>query len=275
MWNHLDRRLSILPSWLHELLAFGIKEARACVFAGSFFLLLAVSRWLPLGGLARYDFLLIAALALQVLLVVFKVESWRDVRTLALFHALGFVLEVFKTHPAIGSWSYPEPGISKLFGVPLYAGFMYAAVASYMLRAWHLFDLRLERPPPMWLAVGLCALIYINFFSHHFIGDVRGWLALALVLACGRTWVRFQPARRRFRMPLLASFALIGFFVWIAENIATLFGAWVYPDQAAGWRPVSFGKVGSWTLLVVISFVIVAVRVGAISRSRPTRARHA
>ena len=271
MWNRLDQHLSHLPFWLHEFLAFGVKEARACAFAGSFFVLLALSRYLPLGGLARYDFLLIAALALQVVLVAIRVESWRDVRTLALFHALGFVLEVFKTHPAIGSWSYPEPGISKLLGVPLYAGFMYAAVASYMLRAWHLFDLRLERPPPMWLAVGVSALLYANFFTHHFIGDFRGWLALALALVCGRTWVSFVSVRRRFRMPLLASFALIGFFIWISENIATLLGAWVYPDQAAGWRPVSFGKVGSWTLLVVISFVIVAARVGAISRSHPVR----
>lgn len=266
MWNRLDRHLSALPSWLHEFLAFGIKEARACAFAGSFFVSLAVSRYLPLGGLARYDFLLIAALVLQAVLVAMRVESWRDVRTLALFHALGFVLEVFKTHPGIGSWSYPEPGFSKLFGVPLYAGFMYAAVASYMLRAWHLLDLRLERPPPTWLAVGISALLYANFFSHHYIGDFRGWLALALALVYGRTWVSFQPARHRFRMPLVASFALIGFFVWIAENIATLFGAWVYPGQADGWRLVSFGKIGSWTLLVVISFVIVAARV---SRSRP------
>jgi uncharacterized membrane protein YoaT (DUF817 family) len=51
---------------------------------------------------------------------------------------------------------------------------------------------------------------------------------------------------------------LIGFFVWVAENIATRGGAWAYPDQRLGWRPGSFGKVHSWTLLVVLSFFIVA-----------------
>lgn len=55
-------------SYLEELLVFSIKEARACVFAGSFFVLLFLSSHIPLWGLARYDFLFLAALGLQLLL---------------------------------------------------------------------------------------------------------------------------------------------------------------------------------------------------------------
>ena len=34
-------------------------------------------------------------------------------------------------------------------------------------------------------------------------------------------------------MPLLLSFVLIGFFLWLAENISTFFGIWRYPNQWA------------------------------------------
>jgi len=57
---------------------------------------------------------------------------------------------------------------------------------------------------------------------------------------------------------VVVSFFLIGFFIWVAENIATFFGAWVYPDQVTGWKAVSLQKFSSWFLLVIISFLIVA-----------------
>jgi len=57
--------------------------------------------------------------------------------------------------------------------VPLYSGFMYAAIASYMMQAWRHLHLRLTGFPPLAVAVTLCALIYANFFSNHFIPDLR------------------------------------------------------------------------------------------------------
>ncbi|MEQ1879290.1 MAG: DUF817 family protein, partial [Bdellovibrionia bacterium] len=48
-----------------EFLLFGLKEARACIFAGSFFVVLMLSRSVPLGSLPRYDFILIAAIVLS------------------------------------------------------------------------------------------------------------------------------------------------------------------------------------------------------------------
>ena len=67
-------------------------------------------------------------------------------------------------------------------------------------------------------------------------------------------------------VPTLAFF-LVGFFIWIAENIATFFGAWVYPYQAGQWAIVGPNKISSWMLLVIISFIIVA----ALKQVFPTR----
>jgi uncharacterized membrane protein YoaT (DUF817 family) len=59
-------------------------------------------------------------------------------------------------------------------------------------------------------------------------------------------------------MPLALSFVLIGFFLWVAENAATFLDAWRYPDQELSWTAVHPAKVGSWSLLVVVSIVLVA-----------------
>ena len=253
-----------VPTWLArnpfvvELLAFGLLQARACLFAGSFFVVLALSKWLPLGGLPRYDFLLLAALGLQAALLWARIETRDEFRTICLFHVIGLGLEIFKTQPSIGSWSYPEFAYTKLLGVPLYSGFMYAAVASYLVQAWRLLELRMEHYPDHRLSVPLAIAIYANFFTHHYIGDYRWWLFGALLLVFGRTRVHFRAYATPRRMPLVLGFALIGFFIWIAENIATFFGAWVYPNQAAAWSVVHVGKVSSWTLLVVISLIVIA-----------------
>lgn len=60
-------------------------------------------------------------------------------------------------------------------------------------------------------------------------------------------------------MPLLVGFALVALFIWLAENIATFANAWNYPGQEHGWQMVSFAKYGSWYLLMLISFVLVAL----------------
>ena len=180
----------------HELLHFGLKEARACVFAVSFFALLAVSRHIPWFGLARYDFLCLAALAIQAVLLWTGLETKEEALVLCAFHALGLMLELFKTHPAIGSWSYPEAGFLKIGSVPLYSGFMYAAVASYMCQSWRLLRLELVAYPPYRISVPLAAGIYLNFFTRHFLFDIRWFLIVAVLVAFRRTWVRFTPADR-------------------------------------------------------------------------------
>jgi uncharacterized membrane protein YoaT (DUF817 family) len=70
--------------------------------------------------------------------------------------------------------------------------------------------------------------------------------------------VEFTPDKRTYRLPLNISFLLISLFVWIAENIGTFYGAWQYPSQIHAWQIVSFHKITSWFLMVIISFIIVA-----------------
>ncbi|MDZ4684973.1 MAG: DUF817 domain-containing protein [Planctomycetaceae bacterium] len=243
---------------LREFLIFGVKEARACIFAGTFLALLLLSRQLPLGDLPRYDFLFLAAVLLQVVLLATRVKTLDEVLVLCAFHAVGMGLELFKTSPAVGSWSYPEPAFFKLGTVPLYSGFMYAAVASYMCQAWRIFRLELRDYPSYWLSAPLAAAIYGNFFAHHYGPDLRWWLIGAVFVVFGRTTVCFTVTEPRRRMPLVLSFALIGFFIWVAENIATFFGAWVYPQQSHAWQPVDWRIMSSWFLLTIISFILVA-----------------
>jgi len=254
----LQRQTRHFPLPLVEFFSFGVREALSCLFAALFFVILALSHGLPGDILPRYDFILLASLALQFAMFAAGLESLREIKAITLFHLLGLALEIFKTHPAIHSWSYPEFAYSKVFGVPLYSGFMYAAVASYLFLAWKLLAVRLEnyRAGPLTLLLALA--IYLNFFTHHFIGDYRWPLIGLLMLQFHRTRVWFRPLRREFSLPLPLAFVLIGFFIWVAENLATLLGAWQYPGQAAGWNWVHLGKINSWGLLVVITFVIVA-----------------
>lgn len=241
-----------------EFFIFGIKEARSCIFAGSFFFILFISSHIPLFGLARYDFIFLATIALQVLLLATKVETWDEVRTIFLFHVIGTVLELYKTHPAIASWSYPEPGFFKIATVPLYSGFMYAAVGSYFSQAWRIFKVELEEYPPYLWTIVLCTAIYINFFTNHFLPDVRILLIPAVFLVFTRTRIHFFPLKERRWMPLGLAFCLVAFFIWLAENISTFLGAWQYPDQVHIWNAVSTNKITSWFLMVIISFIIVA-----------------
>jgi uncharacterized membrane protein YoaT (DUF817 family) len=241
-----------------ELVAFGLKEARACIFAGSFFLAVFIVPRAGVLGVPRYDLLLIIALAIQVILVVTGVESMDEVKAITLFHLVGFVLEVFKTSPAIGSWSYPDFAYTKLFGVPLFSGFMYAAVGSYIIQAWRQLDLRVRNHPPYWMAVTLALLIYANFFTHHFLPDVRWYLAAGALALYARTTIIFRPLDRDRWMPATVGFVLTGFFIWLAENISTFFGIWRYPNQIGAWAAVHVGKWSSWSLLVIMTWTIVA-----------------
>lgn len=244
---------------VREFIFFALKEARASIFAGSFFILLFLSSHIPLFGLARYDFLFLSALLLQAVLYLTKIETRDEVQTIFLFHLVGLCLELFKTSSAVGSWSYPEDAFFKLATVPLYSGFMYAAVGSYIAQAWRIFELQLTGIPRYRWSVLLGIVIYGNFFTNHFVYDIRYFLIPAIFLLYRKTRVRFTvlPGRRR-SMPLNLAFLLIAFFIWIAENISTYLGAWQYPDQVHVWNVVSTNKITSWFLMVIISFIIVA-----------------
>ena len=241
-----------------EALYFLIKEVRACTFAGLFFLAVFTVPRAGLFGISRYDLLFLIAIAIQGWMVWARLESLDELKAITLFHVIGFGLEVFKTSSGIKSWSYPDFAYTKVFGVPLFSGFMYAAVGSYIIQAWRLFDLRIRHHPPYWMATLMAVAIYANFFTHHFIPDFRWYLAACALGLYARSTVVFRPLDRDRTMPLLVAFLSIGFFIWLAENISTFFGVWRYPDQLGAWTTVHVGKWSSWSLLVVMTFTIVA-----------------
>jgi uncharacterized membrane protein YoaT (DUF817 family) len=243
----------------YEFIRFGIKQGWACLFGALMVALLIGTHLLyPKGAaLSRYDFLVFAAVAIQAAMLAFKLETWEEAKVIFVFHAVGTTMEVFKT--SVGSWIYPEASLLRIGGVPLFTGFMYAAIGSYIARCWRLFDFRFTHHPPLW-ALSLLALgIYVNFYAHHYVPDMRMLLFALTALLFGRCWVYYKVWRVHRRMPLLLGFALVAVFIWIAENVGTFTAAWMYPHQRNGWSLVGTGKLGAWFLLMIISYTLVAV----------------
>ncbi|MDR1063079.1 MAG: DUF817 domain-containing protein [Azoarcus sp.] len=257
----LGRRALALDGWrrvLYEFVRFGLKQAWACLFGGLMLaLFIGTFLWYPQdAALARYDFLVLAALAIQAGLLLTRMETLDEAKIILLYHVTGTLMEVFKTHA--GSWQYPEHGLLKIAGVPLFSGFMYSCVGSYIARAWRLFDFTFTRHPSCRVTTAISIAIYVNFFTHHYFHDVRWLILLLLVPAFGRTWIHFRIHRHYRRMPLLVGFFLVALFIWFAENISTATHAWIYPNQKDSWRMVSFGKLTAWYLLMIISYVMVS-----------------
>ncbi|KOP65165.1 hypothetical protein AMS62_07830 [Bacillus sp. FJAT-18019] len=242
--------------FIRKLWFFGYQQALSCIFPVIIFGTLALTKVIEIPGLPRYDLILIICILAQIGMLASKLETWDELKVICVFHVIGLMLELYKVH--MGSWSYPEAGYSKIGGVPLYSGFMYASVASYICQAWRRMNLRITGWPLPVLTVLISAAIYANFFTHHYVWDARWLLTVLLFVVFGRTMVYFDVDGKNLRMPLVLAFLLIGFFIWIAENISTFLGAWTYPDQERTWSLVHIGKISSWFLLVVISVIIVA-----------------
>lgn len=245
--------------WVYEFLLFGFKQAWACLFGALLLALLLLTHFFyPAdAALHRYDFLTLAAFAIQVAMLVFKLETWDEAKVILLFHVVGTVMELFKT--AAGSWIYPEDSVLHIGEVPLFSGFMYASVGSYIARVWRIFDFRYTAYPPRWATYALATAIYVNFFAHHWLPDIRILLFLATFWLFRRTKIHFRNWRVHRWMPLLIGFGLVALFIWFAENLATFANAWNYPGQEDGWEMVGLAKLGSWYLLMLISFVLVSL----------------
>ncbi len=244
---------------LSEFLVFGVKQAWACLFGGMMLaaILVTGALWPDDAALARYDLLFIFAIAVQLAFLCTGLERPAEASTILAFHAVGTIMEMFKT--AAGSWSYPEANLIRIGGVPLFSGFMYACVGSYLARVSRTHDFAFDRYPPRRYTFALALLIYANFFTHHVVPDFRLILFAGAGLLFRRTNVSFRVWRRRHSMPLLLGFLLVSLFIWIAENIATFVGVWHYPEQREAWTPVSLAKLGSWYLLMIISWVLVTL----------------
>ena len=151
-----------------QLFTFGYKQALCCIFPIAIFLTLAVTKFLHVPY--RYDVILAVCLGVQALLVYTGIETMDELKVISLFHLVGLFLELFKVHH--GSWAYPEYSLTKIAGVPVYSGFMYASVASYICQAWRRFDLSFHNWPANKITFTLATAIYLNFFLHHYLFPV-------------------------------------------------------------------------------------------------------
>lgn len=244
---------------------FILKMGWAALFGGLLLIAMIASKavWQPGWPIHRYDALFVFALCVQALFLLLKLETWAEARVILLFHITGTAMELFKT--AAGSWSYPGEAIFRVAGVPLFSGFMYASVGSFMARVIRICDMRFVPYPPPWVTVLLAVAIYVNFFAHHWLPDIRWLLFAATVAIYGRTWVSYRLTRV-FRMPLVLSAFLSSLFLWLAEQIGTRTATWVYAGGDGS--IVSLAKIGSWYLLLYVAFVTVTIGApGLIRRS--------
>lgn len=247
-----------LPFWAAELVMFVLKQAWACLFGALLLAAIILTKllWSQNWPIARYDALFIFALLVQAVFLRFGLETWAEARVILLFHLTGTAMELFKTYA--GSWSYPEDAVFRIMDVPMFSGFMYAAVGSYIARVIRIFDMRFTPYPPLWMTFILGAAIYINFFAHHFLPDIRIALFAATLILFARTRVYFTISGREWWMPLPLSAFLASLALWIAENVGTLTGTWIYAGQGQ-LELVSLAKIGSWYLLLYVAFVTVTV----------------
>ena len=88
---------SRLNAFAFEFLMFGLKQAWACLFGGAMLALLVGTHFLyPHDApIARYDFLVVAAVALQVLLLTLKLEHADEAVVILAFHVVGTLMELF------------------------------------------------------------------------------------------------------------------------------------------------------------------------------------
>lgn len=192
------------------LLHFGFRQALCCIFPAAIFIILAFTKHFPVSGIYRYDLVLILCILVQAAMVVTKLESIDELKVISLFHLVGLGLELFAVN--IGAWSYPGFAYTKVANVPLYSGFMYASVASYICQAWNRFDLKLYHWPPGYITFPLAAIIYLNFFTQHYLTDIRWAIIASLFVIFRKTHVTFLVRRNTYKMNIIVTFLLIGFF---------------------------------------------------------------
>jgi uncharacterized membrane protein YoaT (DUF817 family) len=70
--------------YAYEFLWFGLKQGWACLFGGAMLVLLVGTHllWPNAAPVSRYDFLVVGALAIQGLMLVFRLESWEEARVI-------------------------------------------------------------------------------------------------------------------------------------------------------------------------------------------------
>ena len=105
-----DRLLPRAPAGIREFLAFGIKQAWACLFGELMLIAIIGTSWLypEDAALAGNDFLVILAVIIQIGMLAARLETGRELVVIIVFHIVGTGMEIFKS--AVGSWNYAPGG---------------------------------------------------------------------------------------------------------------------------------------------------------------------
>ena len=82
-----------LRTFVYEFVRFGVKQAWACLFGALMLALIVGTHYVyPAGAsLARYDFLVVAAVAIQIAMLAFRLETLEEARVILIFHVVGTV----------------------------------------------------------------------------------------------------------------------------------------------------------------------------------------
>ena len=83
--------------------------------------------------------------------------------------------------------------------------------------------------------------------------DLRRPLSAACILLFGRSTI-YSNWREHRSMPLSLGLFRVSLFIWFSENIGTYTKTWLYRSQSHGWEMVAPEKLGSWFLLLIISY---------------------
>jgi uncharacterized membrane protein YoaT (DUF817 family) len=242
----------------YEFLLFGLKQAWACLF-GALMLALLVGTflfWPRDAALARYDFLVVASLSIQIALLALKLERWDEALVILVFHVVGTVMEVFKT--AHGSWIYPEPSLLRVERRALVHGLHVRLCRQLHRPGIRLFDITFIRYPPFWSTWILAGLAYVNFFSHHY-GRIS---ASACSPSRPDLLAELVPVHARREAAPHAGDPRPG----AGRAVHLDRREHRHPDgglglsqPADGWRLVSINKLGAWYLLMLLSWVLVSL----------------
>jgi uncharacterized membrane protein YoaT (DUF817 family) len=190
--THMHRRIT-------ELWYFFLANLRASAFGIFLLSIFLFTSVVDIPVVSRFDFIFLSAVTYQMVILLLGFERLREFFVIILFHLLATAMELFKTHPSVGSWEYliDDHTIFALATVPLFTGFLYSAVGSYISRAFKFLNLSYEHFPAyhhLWI---LSVLIYLNFFTHHYVFDIRYILLIYTLVIFWRTTVRFCVYKKR------------------------------------------------------------------------------
>lgn len=256
----MSKNCLLTVNFFQEIYYFFLKNFFAAIYWIIFIGVIYSSNFFDFSYLSRFDIIFIIVLFLQGILIALKIESKKDFLVIMIFHMVATIMELFKTSGSIGSWQYPwvSESIFHIYNVPLFTGFMYSAVWSYITRAQYFLNLEYVHYPKHRYVILLGITLYMNFFTHHFIWDFRWILILISIYLFYPTHIYFQVYKKRRKIHFITSALLTAIVIWIAENISTFYKIWLYPNQMIWWEMVSFSKVTAWYMLLIVSFAIIS-----------------